>query len=475
MSKKSEKLYHKISIFLLILILFFLIRYLFYLKLHYWDRESIRVVCAPSQIVEATLSPFGPGLEKESVMEFCRRNKLHPEWKRAANKEQALKMLEKDQGDLAVGFFVEEKDKQLDYIRVGPAHLGTNLMLVHNKYRYALRANRDLCESEIIFLDQEFMRRELDELQKEVDCKIKLQGPVDNITSLFSALNQNKVRFGLTDKVSMDIWHPFFSSVRKSRVMDGKKEYAWIWSRRFSDLDSKLMLFNEKYFSSAEFKRLKGRYLGFLPEKLDHYQIYHFYKIIEKQVSQYHSEILRGSSDNGMDPLFLVAQIYQESHFDPVARSRTGVRGLLQISQSTANELGVNRLDPKQSVLGGAKYMGYLWDQVGKRGVRGWDRWFMSLAAYNQGMSHLWDAMQLAREMGKNSLTWQGVKQVYPLLSYKKYYTRVPNGYCRGFEVVDYVQSIKFYYYILHGLVFLDRPEVKNLGRLAGSIPRSWP
>jgi membrane-bound lytic murein transglycosylase F len=74
-------------------------------------------------------------------------------------------------------------------------------------------------------------------------------------------------------------------------------------------------------------------------------------------------------------------------------------------------------------------------------------------------MGHLRDAMTLAQQQGRNKYSWQDVKEVFPLLSYRKYYQEAAHGYCRGIEVVDYVDSIRYYYYYLTGLVRLGRPE----------------
>ncbi len=475
MYSKNKNIWIKLGILFLFFILFLLVRYHLYLRMHYWKGEKLRVAYAKSQLVNATLSPFGPGLEREAVRLFCRNNFLTPVWIPARNKQRALEMLKKDKADLAVGFFSPKKTDKFSFARRGPVYLNTELLVVHNKYRYPFNEPQDFCQAKTVYLDRRFWQEKISSIQKEMQCSINRGDLPKSPSALFSALDHNNARFGLTDNLSLDIWHPFFTAVRKSRIWQKKQGFRWIWARRYSELDKKLSAFSHRFFPSSKFDRLQKKYLGFLPQKLDHYQIYHFLRKLRQKVPRYEKEIRKGAEENGLDPLFLVAQIYQESHFDPGARSRTGVRGLMQISRSTARELGVNRLDPGESIRGGADYMGYLWDQVGKRGVLGWDRWFMALAAYNQGMSHLWDAMQLARQMGKDPKCWQEIKEIYPLLSYKKYYSRVPNGYCRGFEAVDYVQSIRFYYYILRGLVFLGRPEVEHLGRLTGRLPPGWP
>ncbi len=59
-----------------------------------------------------------------------------------------------------------------------------------------------------------------------------------------------------------------------------------------------------------------------------------------------------------VDWRLLAAIGYQESLWQPAVTSKTGVRGLMMLTQNTAQAMGVsNRLDPKQSIMGGAKYL----------------------------------------------------------------------------------------------------------------------
>jgi membrane-bound lytic murein transglycosylase F len=168
--------------------------------------------------------------------------------------------------------------------------------------------------------------------------------------------------------------------------------------------------------------------------------------------------------------------IYQESGFVPSARSRTGVRGLLQLTQTTARELGIeNRMDPKQSILGGARYLRQLWDRLDSLQVSGWDRWFLALGAYNKGMTHVQNALALSQKLGNDLAYWYHLKTIYPKLSYKKYYTQAPYGYAKGYEVLDFVQSIRYYYYLLQGLSILSGPEANQLAPFLANRPRDWP
>ena len=133
---------------------------------------------------------------------------------------------------------------------------------------------------------------------------------------------------------------------------------------------------------------------------------------------------------------------YQESHWNPKARSFTGVRGLMMLTLPTAKQLGVeDRLDPYQSLDGGVRYMKSLIKRLPER-IQEPDRTKLALAAYNVGYGHLEDARILTQRFGKNPDLWTDVEKHLPLLRQRKYYSTVKRGYARGTEPVAYVNSI---------------------------------
>ena len=65
-----------------------------------------------------------------------------------------------------------------------------------------------------------------------------------------------------------------------------------------------------------------------------------------------------------LDPALIEAVIKQESAYDAGAESYVGAQGLMQLMPETAKELGVeNSFDPRQNVMGGAKYLRQMMDQ----------------------------------------------------------------------------------------------------------------
>lgn len=142
----------------------------------------------------------------------------------------------------------------------------------------------------------------------------------------------------------------------------------------------------------------------------------------------------------------LAAQSYQESTFDPKARSWAGACGLMQIMPSTADHVGLpreNLYDPEANIACAAKYIQKLSGFF--RDVPASERIFFVLASYNGGHFHVRDAMALARRDGHDPHRWSEVEPYILKLSSAAYYTSpiVKFGYMRGSETVNYVRRIR--------------------------------
>ena len=158
----------------------------------------------------------------------------------------------------------------------------------------------------------------------------------------------------------------------------------------------------------------------------------------------------------------LAAIGYQESHWNPTATSPTGVRGMMMLTEATAGQLGIeDRLDPSQSIVGGARYFVRVKRKIPER-IAEPDRTFMALAAYNVGFGHLEDARIITQIRGGNPDEWLEVRDNLPLLAEKKWYSRVKRGYARGWEPVLYVNNIRAYYNILQWLTASEEAETRE-------------
>jgi membrane-bound lytic murein transglycosylase F len=164
-------------------------------------------------------------------------------------------------------------------------------------------------------------------------------------------------------------------------------------------------------------------------------------------LSPYDEMIRRYADQYQFDWRLLAAQIYQESRFDPTAKSWSGAQGLMQILPQTARAVGmVDIQDTETGLHAGIKYMAWLRQSLGENLAVDDQLWF-SLAAYNAGIGHVRDARALARRLGKNPDQWfDHVEQAMLLLGTRKYAKKARHGYVRGIEPVQYVSTIRSRY-----------------------------
>jgi membrane-bound lytic murein transglycosylase F len=121
----------------------------------------------------------------------------------------------------------------------------------------------------------------------------------------------------------------------------------------------------------------------------------------------------------------------------------------MMLTAETADRMGVNnRLDARQSILAGARYLQEMKDTLPDR-IQEPDRTWLALAAYNLGFGHLEDARVLAKRQRLDPNLWVDVKSVLPLLSRYEYYSTVKRGFCRGTEALTLTENIRNYYDIL--------------------------
>ncbi|KUJ96457.1 MAG: Lytic transglycosylase catalytic [Desulfonauticus sp. 38_4375] len=464
----------KIAIFLLLVLeLIFLLGHIYYQN-YYWKGRKLRVAESKESPL-CFFSPYGQGIDYSLASLLAKEKKLSLIWKRVNTFEQAFNLLEKREVDLVVGvptLLVENKSN----FKKGKEYVKNNFLFVHNKKRYPLRRFDELCKSKVIVPKNSIFVSKITDYDKIIFCSINYEIIDSQELDAFRVLEANKARFMLTDKIKFNALNPYFLDLRPTYEFKQKFAHLWLWSTHYASLSQLIAEFWEGEEVKQKIKDIQELYLGFFPEDIDFYQLNHLQESVLRFLPRYEKDIIAACKKYDLDPLFFLAQIYQESHFNPRARSRTGVRGLLQLSLDTASLLGIeNRLNPTQSIWGGAKYMAFLEERVEQKGVKGWDKWFFVLAAYNQGLGHLYDAMDLAVKQNKNPYKWSSLKEVYPLLSYKKFYKNTKHGYCRGYEAVDYVQSVRYYYYILNLFTFLGSREGDYLRRFVSLRPLVWP
>ncbi|MBE0515026.1 membrane-bound lytic murein transglycosylase MltF [Sulfurimonas sp.] len=265
---------------------------------------------------------------------------------------------------------------------------------------------------------------------------------------LLAKVATNEIDCTIADSNIYALNQRYFPKIALAFSVSNREQLAWILAQDSKELKEDMYSWLNGFNQSGEMARLKDHYYSFALF-FDYYNTKTFYDRIKTRLPKYKSFFEKYGEKYDIPCTVLAAQSYQESHWNPKAKSYTGVRGLMMLTQSTARMVGVkNRLDPEQSIEGGAKHLRELLKRVPPE-VSGEDRLKFALASYNVGLGHILDAQKLAERMGLNKNVWSDLKKVLPLLAQKKYYKTLKHGYARGSEPVRYVDSIYDYRDIL--------------------------
>lgn len=240
----------------------------------------------------------------------------------------------------------------------------------------------------------------------------------------------------------------YFTEILFAFTISGREQLAWVLAPDSKELESDMYAWLNNFYQTGAMAELKDHYYSYVMH-FDYYNTKMFYKRLQSRLPKYKEMFIDAGERYEIPWKLLAAVSYQESHWNPKAKSFTGVRGMMMLTLSTAKILGVkNRLDPKQSIIGGTRHLNQMMKFVPDE-VLGENRLKYALAAYNVGMGHIQDARELAVRLGLDENVWSDLKKVLPLLAQKRYYQTLKHGYARGSEPVKYVESIYNYKVIL--------------------------
>ena len=291
-----------------------------------------------------------------------------------------------------------------------------------------------------------------------LQLRIERLPPGTSTADLLERLAAGAVDYALVESTRFTLARRYFPQLEVAFNVGKPVEYAWL----ISGVDKKRIVeaarpFFERLKKDGTLKRLVDRYYGHAARitSLDSGTLL---DRIGSQLPGLRPHFEEAERSSGIDWRLLAALGYQESHWDAGATSPTGVRGLMMLTDETADRLQIkNRLDARDSILGGARYLALLKEALHPR-IGEPDRTWLALAAYNLGLGHLEDARILAQRGGLNPDVWQDVRQVLPRLADPTAFQGLKHGYARGGEAMQLVDNVRNYYDILARMAPRDVP-----------------
>jgi len=293
------------------------------------------------------------------------------------------------------------------------------------------------------------------------------------VAELLARVAEGEVDFTIADSTEFNIQRHFYPDLRVALDLEVGDPLAWAFPKGKGD--SLLGAADEFLIDirrSGLLAQVNDRYYGHTG-KFDYVGTRNFIRHYESRLPRYRKMFEEAGARFGVDWRLLAAIGYQESHWRSQAVSPTGVRGIMMLTEDTARYLGLeDRVDPANSIFGGAQYYARQTERVADT-VDEPDRTWMALAAYNVGFNHIKDARQIVDWTGGKADTWVDISKALPLLAQRKWYSRVPFGYARGWEPVLYVNNIRAYYNILQWLTENEEPLIQEYDPAQHGLPEA--
>jgi len=386
------------------------------------------------------------GFEYELVKQYAETRGLSLRVKVAFTLEELIGMLSNGEGHIAAAGLTLTPERDSQFLATD-SYLVQQPLVIYKSGMSRPRMLENLQNKDIVALAGSShvellkeMKRQLPELRwREIRAADTLE--------LMQQVTEEKAELAIIDSVEFRIQQRLFPRLVAALELNGEDGIAWYLPDKpgARTLLEDVNKFLTQSTENGALEALKERHFGSV-EFASRISSFTFQRKVRSELPQWQALIEEVASEYQLDWRLLAAVSYQESHWDPKAKSPTGVRGMMMITQNTAKDLGVkNRLDARESLRGGARFLKNLMRRL-PIDIDEPHRTWMALAAYNIGMGHLEDARVLAERAGLDPHRWQDVREQLPKLQNPDIYPTTRYGFARGKEALTYVANIRHYY-----------------------------
>jgi len=228
------------------------------------------------------------------------------------------------------------------------------------------------------------------------------------VETLIKMVAEGEIEYTVSDEDVAMLNATYYPILDVKTPISFSQQIAWALRSNADSLKQSINNWLEKRQTETDYYVIYNKYFKNLKRSVNR-SYSEFSSVSGDKLSPYDEEIKATAEEIGWDWKLLAALIYQESKFDPTVKSWAGAKGLMQMMEPTAREVGASNLyDPYQSLKAGG-------------------------------------TIRLTKKYGGDPSKWEANVEKFLLLkSQKKYYTDpvVKYGYCRGEEPINYVKEI---------------------------------
>lgn len=374
------------------------------------------------------------GFEYELASRFAKVNGLELQLLVADSAYDAISMVRYNKAAIA-GAALIRIDLHED-VTFGPAYYSVPLQLIYRNGREK--------PSGITISDEETIAESNGNESVDLSGSSLPVNPREDIVSLAQKVQSNSIDSAVANARMVDAFRYLYPDIRVAQDLTSPQPVSWLYRAGDEMLDRKVHEFFDHLDETGELAALIDQHFDHITA-FDYVDTSTFIRRIEDRLPLYEPLFRKVAEKYGLDWTVLAAMSYQESHWNAEARSPTGVRGLMMLTENTAERVGItDRLDPEQSIEGGARYYLEMLDTIPDR-IPFPDRHWFALAAYNIGFLHLENARVMTESNGGNPDKWGDVRATLIAISEEDQYHHLQAGQIRWLEPVRYVRKIRKY------------------------------
>lgn len=262
---------------------------------------------------------------------------------------------------------------------------------------------------------------------------------------LIRLTSEGEIPMTVTDENLAQLQQPDYPDLDMSLAISGEQEIAWAVRSNSPALVAAINNWMAEEGTKKKMQKTYSKYFSHV-ERMNYQPVFVPPIVSDNRISAYDEILKKQAPEIGWDWRLLAALIYQESRFNPNAKSWSGAFGLMQMMPETARRFGCDTSQLEvENILAGVKYIRFLdrmWkDKIADPG----ERVKFVLASYNIGPGHIFDARAIARNTGRPDTIWNNnVAECLLLKMQSKYYTMegVKHGYCHAKEPYQFVIKI---------------------------------
>lgn len=394
------------------------------------------------------------GYEYDLIKSFAQSQGLKLEIKVAENAARLVEML--DAGEADVVAYPIPLNNQLKQIAIYCGHEDVSSQVLvqrANKGDALIKDVTQLIGKKVYVKSGTKYAERLKNLDIELGGGILIENiQSDSITTedLIEKVSLGEIPYTISDDDMARLNKTYYWNINVNLKVSFRQRSSWVVRKSSPELAKAINTWASDNAGKRTYKAAIKRYFELSKQPI-HADIP---EVKNGHISPYDALFKKHAKNIGWDWQLLASIAYQESHFNPSVVSWAGAEGLMGIMPNTAKALGVTPHELKDPDTG---------IRIGVDCLRRFRQGFskvtdpeekikFTLASYNAGIGHIYDAQRLAEKYGKDPLVWDNnVAEYIRLKSDPEYYNDpvCKHGYLRGSETYNYVGEVlqRYAYY----------------------------